>query len=192
MKSDLPERTFAFAKRIVKLCQTLDEMRGVGQTLSRQLIRSGASIGANVEEGQASQSRKDFRPKYNIACKAHTRQEGLCAKAHTNPNFSLLPSRAYVSESIFQHCIERQCGEWSPCLMPRPRTKGRLIVESPRDTPCLMGIQTLQDFIYTYMYIYTQLAIYNLYVIEIYIYIYICEVSSYAMHQVHISLCKSM
>jgi four helix bundle protein len=69
MKTDLPERTFAFAKRIVKLCQTLDEQRGVSQTLSRQLIRSGTSIGANVEEGQASQSRKDFRLKYNIACK---------------------------------------------------------------------------------------------------------------------------
>jgi four helix bundle protein len=69
MQSDLPERTFAFAKRIVKLCQTLDEHPGVAQTLSRQLIRSGTSVGANVEEGQASQSRKDFRLKYNIACK---------------------------------------------------------------------------------------------------------------------------
>ncbi|WP_197231214.1 four helix bundle protein [Novipirellula artificiosorum] len=69
MKTDLPERTFAFAKRIVKLCQTLEEHSGVAETLSRQLIRSGTSIGANVEEGQASQSRKDFRLKYNIACK---------------------------------------------------------------------------------------------------------------------------
>ncbi len=69
MKSDLPDRTFAFAKRIVKLCQALEEQQGVAQTLSRQLIRSGTSIGANVEEGQASQSRKDFRLKYNIACK---------------------------------------------------------------------------------------------------------------------------
>ena len=42
---------------------------GVAQTLSRQLIRSGTSIGANVEEGQASQSRRDFALKYNIACK---------------------------------------------------------------------------------------------------------------------------
>ena len=69
MKIDLPDRTFTFAKRIVKLCQTLEELGGVTQTLSRQLIRSGTSIGANVEEGQASQSRKDFRLKYNIACK---------------------------------------------------------------------------------------------------------------------------
>jgi len=69
MKTDLPERTFAFAMRIVKVCQTLEEQRGVAQTLSRQLIRSGTSIGTNVEEGQAGQSRNDFRHKYNIACK---------------------------------------------------------------------------------------------------------------------------
>jgi len=33
------------------------------------LLRSGTSIGANVEEGQASQSRSDFAAKYSIACK---------------------------------------------------------------------------------------------------------------------------
>lgn len=69
MKSDIPERTFAFAKRIVRLCQVLDETPGVGRTLARQLIRSGTSIGANVEEGQASQSQADFVSKYSIACK---------------------------------------------------------------------------------------------------------------------------
>jgi four helix bundle protein len=69
MKTDLPERTFAFATRIVKLCQVLDATPGVGRTLSRQLLRSGTSIGANVEEGQASQSRADFVAKYSIACK---------------------------------------------------------------------------------------------------------------------------
>ncbi len=69
MKTDLPERTFAFAVRIVKLCETLDGKPGVSRTLSRQLLRAGTSIGANVEEGQASQSRSDFTAKYSIACK---------------------------------------------------------------------------------------------------------------------------
>lgn len=69
MKTDLPDRTFAFAVRIVKLCQTLDEAAGVGRTLGWQLLRSGTSICANVEEGQASQSRADFAAKYSIACK---------------------------------------------------------------------------------------------------------------------------
>lgn len=69
MKSDLPERTFEFARRIVKLCQALDEKPGVSRTLAHQLLRSGTSIGANVEEGQASQSDADFISKYSIACK---------------------------------------------------------------------------------------------------------------------------
>lgn len=69
IKTDLPERTFAFAVRIVKLCEILDGKPGVSRTLSRQLLRAGASIGANVEEGQASQSRADFVSKYSIACK---------------------------------------------------------------------------------------------------------------------------
>jgi four helix bundle protein len=68
-KRDLPERTFDFAKRIVKLCQTLENTGGVGRTLAKQLLRSGTSIGANVEEGQASHSRADFTAKYGIACK---------------------------------------------------------------------------------------------------------------------------
>lgn len=69
MKSDLPERTFKFAVEIVKLCRLLDEKPGVSRTLANQLLRSGTSIGANVEEGQSSQSEADFTAKYSIACK---------------------------------------------------------------------------------------------------------------------------
>ena len=68
-KRDLPERTFEFARRIVTLCRTLDQAPGVSRTLANQLLRSGTSIGANVEEGQGSQSRADFISKYSIACK---------------------------------------------------------------------------------------------------------------------------
>lgn len=69
MKSDIPDRTFEFAKRVLKLCQVLDEKPGISRTLANQLLRSGTSIGANVEEGQASQSEADFISKYSIACK---------------------------------------------------------------------------------------------------------------------------
>ncbi len=69
MKSDLPDRTFAFAERIVKLCLVLEQNGRVSATLANQLLRSGTSIGANVEEGQASQSKADFVSKYSIACK---------------------------------------------------------------------------------------------------------------------------
>jgi len=68
-KRDLPERTFEFARRVVKLCQVLDQTPGVNRIMANQLIRSGTSIGANVEEGQAGQSRADFVSKLSIACK---------------------------------------------------------------------------------------------------------------------------
>lgn len=51
MKSHLPERTFKFAVEIVKLCRLLDEKPGISRALANQLLRSGKSIGANVEEG---------------------------------------------------------------------------------------------------------------------------------------------
>lgn len=53
----------------MKLCKVLDDSPGVSRTLAKQLLRSGTSIGANVEEGQGSQSKADFVSKYSIACK---------------------------------------------------------------------------------------------------------------------------
>jgi len=67
--ADIRERTFTFALRVVKLCQTLDASTGVQRTLSRQLLRSATSIGANVEEAHGSQSKADFTAKLSIACK---------------------------------------------------------------------------------------------------------------------------
>ena len=68
-RRDLPERTFEFARRVVKLCQELDQAPGANRTLSHQLLKSGTSIGANVEEAQAGQSKADFVSKMSIACK---------------------------------------------------------------------------------------------------------------------------
>ena len=66
---EIAERAFAFAVRIVKLCQTLDERPGVSRTLSSQLLRSGTSIGANLEESKGGQSRADFLSKVSISLK---------------------------------------------------------------------------------------------------------------------------
>jgi four helix bundle protein len=66
---DIRERTFDFALRIIKLCQQLEQEGGVGRTLGWQLLRSGTSIGANVEEAQAGQSKLDFISKNAIALK---------------------------------------------------------------------------------------------------------------------------
>lgn len=66
---DIRERAFEFAVRIVKVCQFLDQQPGVGRTLGKQLIRSGTSIGANLEEAKAGQSRVDFISENAIALK---------------------------------------------------------------------------------------------------------------------------
>jgi len=66
---DIKERTFEFALRIIKLCQYLDKKPGVPRTLSYQLLKAGTSVGANVEEAQAGQSRPDFISKNSIALK---------------------------------------------------------------------------------------------------------------------------
>jgi four helix bundle protein len=68
-KRDICERTFAFAVRIVEICKELGDVQGVSRTLSAQLVRAGTSIGANVEEAQAGQSKPDFIAKMSIACK---------------------------------------------------------------------------------------------------------------------------
>ena len=69
MKSDLPDRTFAFAERIVRLCVLLEQNDRVSTTLATQLLRSRTSVGANVEEAGSAESWKDFIHKYAIACK---------------------------------------------------------------------------------------------------------------------------
>jgi four helix bundle protein len=66
---DIKERTFAFALRIVRLCRLLEKKSSVARTLATQLLRAGTSIGANVEEGRAAQSRADFVHKNAIALK---------------------------------------------------------------------------------------------------------------------------
>jgi four helix bundle protein len=66
---DIKERTFSFALEVVRLCRSLDSRAGSFRTLAQQLLRSGTSVGANVEEAQAGQSRADFISKYSIALK---------------------------------------------------------------------------------------------------------------------------
>lgn len=61
------ERSYAFAMSIMRFCVLLREKKEF--ELSSQLWRSGTSIGANVEEAQAAQSRADFKSKMSIAAK---------------------------------------------------------------------------------------------------------------------------
>ena len=61
------ELSFEFSLQIIQLYKILVERKEF--VLSKQLLRSGTSIGANVEEAIAAQSRKDFISKMTIASK---------------------------------------------------------------------------------------------------------------------------
>ena len=66
---DIVDRTFEFAVTIVKFTDKISKRSWICRELSSQILRSGTSIGANVEEAQAAESRADFSHKYNIALK---------------------------------------------------------------------------------------------------------------------------
>ena len=64
----IAEKSFEFAIRIVNLYKFLTTEKKEYE-LSKQLLRSGTSIGANVAESLKGQSRADFNSKLNIALK---------------------------------------------------------------------------------------------------------------------------
>lgn len=64
----LDERTHKFALRILQLVDALPRTVK-GEVLGRQVLRSGTSVGANVEEAYAASSKRDFTHKMSIALK---------------------------------------------------------------------------------------------------------------------------
>ncbi|NLW48463.1 MAG: four helix bundle protein [Firmicutes bacterium] len=89
-----------FAVEIVKLYQYLVDKKKE-YVLSKQLLRSGTSVGANVREAKFAQSRKDFVSKMNIALKE---------VGETEYWLELLQRTGYLDESetkkIITDCIE--------------------------------------------------------------------------------------
>jgi four helix bundle protein len=68
MDSIVGEKSFLFAVRVVKLYKYLCEKKREF-VLSKQLLRCGTGIGANIREAQQAQSKRDFASKMNIALK---------------------------------------------------------------------------------------------------------------------------
>ena len=62
------DKSFDFAVRIVNLCKFLRSEHHE-YILSKQILRSGTSIGANISEAQRGQSKADFLAKMSIALK---------------------------------------------------------------------------------------------------------------------------
>lgn len=66
-KNLILDKAFDFALEIISLYKILRNNNEF--VISKQLLRSGTSIGANVEEGNAAQTKKDFIAKMSIASK---------------------------------------------------------------------------------------------------------------------------
>lgn len=67
-KDSVRDKSYAFALRMIQMYQhlTKDKQEFI---LSKQVLRSGTSIGANIEEASGAQSNKDFLAKMTIAYK---------------------------------------------------------------------------------------------------------------------------
>ena len=66
---DIQERAFLYACTIVDFCRPLVTGHPVVRELGRQLLRAGTSVGANLEEADAGESKPDFRHKIAVSRK---------------------------------------------------------------------------------------------------------------------------
>lgn len=90
---DLKQRTFIFSLNIIKFLETMPE-NYIFQTINKQLLRSGTSVGANIAEGQSAASRKEFINFYKIALKSANETKywlDILANIH-NKAFSVISS----------------------------------------------------------------------------------------------------
>ncbi|MGA1847601.1 four helix bundle protein [Deferribacter abyssi] len=64
----IKEKSYKFALEIIELYKFLN-FNQKEYVMAKQILKSGTSIGANIEEAQAAQSKKDFLAKMSIASK---------------------------------------------------------------------------------------------------------------------------
>ena len=98
--SILKAKSMTFAKRIVKLYQ-FETQEKQEYIMSKQILRSGTSIGANIAEAIYGSSRKDFAAKLYIA-------EKECAE--TLYWLELLNSCDYIPDNLYQS-LAKDCRE---------------------------------------------------------------------------------
>ena len=100
MENVIEIKSFDFAVRIVNLYKYLTAIKKE-YVLSKQLLRSGTSVGANVAEAEQAQSRPDFVSKMNIALKE---------TSETKYWIKLLKATDFLSEkessSLLSDCVE--------------------------------------------------------------------------------------
>ncbi len=102
----ISDKSKAFAVRIIKLYKYLTDKQSE-YVLSKQLLRSGTSIGANIREAVQAQSKNDFVSKMNIALKEASESEYW---------LELLFETDYLSKEQFDS-IYSDCNELNKLLI---------------------------------------------------------------------------
>ena len=105
MEHSVEKKSFLFAVRIVKLSKHLNASKKE-YVLSKQLLRAGTSMGANIAEAEQAQSKADFVSKMNIALKE---------AVETSYWLRLLQATDYLSDAEFSS-IHSDCRELEKML----------------------------------------------------------------------------
>ena len=110
-ESVVREKSYIFALRIVKAYKYLNQEQREF-VLSKQMLRSGTSIGALVKEAEHAQSRADFVNKMNVALKEANETEYW---------LMLLKDSKYIDEKSFTS-IHQDCSELIKLLVSIVKT----------------------------------------------------------------------
>ena len=98
--------TFEFALLIIKYSESLESLRKYA--ISRQIIKSGTSIGANAREAQNAESRADFIHKMKISAKEADETEYwllLCQHHSTYPDCQELLAKIMIIKKVLSKII---------------------------------------------------------------------------------------
>lgn len=115
MEGPLKNKSYAFALRIVRLSQYLQNERKEF-VLSKQVLRSGTAIGALIREAEFAQSKPDFSHKLNIALKEAN---------ETDYWLSILKDTDYLELKLFES-LQSDSRELIAMLVSSVKTSKRL------------------------------------------------------------------
>ena len=110
-KSPLKVKSYRFAIRVVKLSQYLHREKSEF-VLSKQVLRSGTAIGAQIREAEFGQSKPDFTSKMSIALKEANETEYW---------LSLLHDTGFIHENLFSS-LQSDCKELIAMLAATVKT----------------------------------------------------------------------
>jgi len=98
--------TIEFSIQLISYCEVLDNNKKY--VLSKQLLRSGTSIGANVHEAQSPESKADFIHKMKIAAKEAVETEYwliLCKNSPSYPDCDQLLAKLRIIQKVISKII---------------------------------------------------------------------------------------